>query len=473
MRKSIVTKYFCICSVVILACVICIGSVLLLVASQFYKTEKKEALIASVNEVIAATKLCYLTNDVIDTNYLNSLYKGYAASTSAQYALIDQSGNAFFCSEPKPCIHSEKQISQSLINGISDKGYFEVGNLSGFYQKNYFIVILPFKINSTTYYVAANMPAESLGKFLTKLLQMFFVTTMIILMFVLPFVYFAVKRLLSPIKEMTTAARRYAKGDFTKEIPTTEDNEIGILAATLNDMAYSLSTLESTRKSFIANVSHELKTPMTTIGGFVDGILDGTIPKDQHKHYLQIVSDEVSRLSRLVRSMLNIAKYETGEMELKMNPFDITALTVKTVLLFEKSIDEKQIEIQGLDSEKFYVMADIDLIQQILYNLVENAVKFVNKGGCITFDFSLDDDKTTISIRNSGEGLTQAELPKVFDRFYKTDESHGKDKTGVGLGLAIVRSIINLHGGNILVKSALGEYTEFSFTLLTGEKEKK
>jgi signal transduction histidine kinase len=227
--------------------------------------------------------------------------------------------------------------------------------------------------------------------------------------------------------------------------------------------------LENSRKSFVANVSHELKTPMTTIGGFIDGILDGTIPPEKHRQYLKIVSEEVSRLSRLVRSMLNISKYETGEVKLKITSFDVTSLAVKTLLLFEGQIEKKKIEIKGLDSPPLYMEGDVDLIQQVVYNLVENAVKFVNEGGYIAFKFEYQNENAVFSIKNSGEGLTQDELPKVFDRFYKTDESHGKDKTGVGLGLAIVRSIINLHGGNILVRSAKGEYTEFSFSLKAGE----
>ena len=212
---------------------------------------------------------------------------------------------------------------------------------------------------------------------------------------------------------------------------------------------------------------------MTSIGGFVDGILDGTIPENRRRYYLQIVSDEVKRLARLVRSMLNIAKYETGEIAMNTENFDIVPLAIKTVLLFEKRIEDKNVEVIGLDAGRFYVNADIDLIQQVIYNLVENAVKFVNNGGYIKFSFSTEKNKTLVSIRNSGEGLTSDELPQVFDRFYKTDESRGKDKTGVGLGLSIVRSIVKLHDGTITVKSALNEYVEFIFSLNTGEAPAK
>ena len=171
--------------------------------------------------------------------------------------------------------------------------------------------------------------------------------------------------------------------------------------------------------------------------------------------------------------MLNIAKYETGEIAMKTEDFDIVPLVIKTVLLFEKRIEDKNVEVIGLDTGRFFVNADTDLIQQVIYNLVENAVKFVNDGGYIKFSFSQEKDKTLICIRNSGEGLNSEELPQVFDRFYKTDASRGKDKTGVGLGLSIVRSIVKLHDGTISVKSALNEYVEFVFSLNTGKTPDK
>ncbi|MEG1044241.1 MAG: HAMP domain-containing sensor histidine kinase, partial [Oscillospiraceae bacterium] len=244
-------------------------------------------------------------------------------------------------------------------------------------------------------------------------------------------------------------------------------DEIDRLAMAFNNMASSLATLESTRRSFIANVSHELKTPMTTISGFIDGILDGTIPPEKHNHYLHIVSDEVKRLSRLVRSMLNIARIEAGEMSINPSGFDVNDLICRTVFIFEQAIETKNLEIKGLDVDKIMVEGDNDLIHQVVYNLIENAVKFVNQDGYIEFiyDTNREGGKTYIGIKNSGEGFSKEEMPKLFDRFYKTDKSRSLDKNGVGLGLHIVRSIINLHNSDIMVKSVKGEYCEFGFDL--------
>ena len=197
----------------------------------------------------------------------------------------------------------------------------------------------------------------------------------------------------------------------------------------------------------------------------VDGLLDGTIPKEQERYYLKIISSEVHRLARLVRSMLNLAKIEAGELKPNLQYFSVLEPIVDTLVTFEPRLEEKQIEIRGLDVDRVTLYADNDLVHQVMYNLIENAIKFVDKGGYIEFHFEPEGNMTSISIRNSGEGLSEDELPLVFDRFYKTDKSRGLDKTGVGLGLNIVRSIIKLHGGKIMVRSVKNEYTEFVFTL--------
>ncbi len=276
-------------------------------------------------------------------------------------------------------------------------------------------------------------------------------------------------KMVKPLREMADAARKFGQGDFTTRIQISSDDEIGQLAMAFNNMAKSLSNLEAMRRSFIANVSHELRTPMTSIAGFIDGILDGTISADRQNHYLRIVSDEVKRLSRLVRSMLNLSRIEAGELKVNTTTFNVLEVICETVFSFEQGINKKRLDIRGLDNDKVMIEADPDLIHQVIYNLIENAVKFVNEGGYLEFSFNSDNRMTYIGIRNSGEGLSREEIPRIFDRFYKTDRSRGMDKNGVGLGLYLVRSIINLHGGDIIVKSAPGEYTEFVFSVPTAK----
>ena len=213
---------------------------------------------------------------------------------------------------------------------------------------------------------------------------------------------------------------------------------------------------------------------MTTIGGFVDNILDGTIPPEQEKHYLGIVSSEVQRMSRMVRSMLNISRFEEGTMALKPETFDLTHLLIKTLLLFEKKVDAKGVSVEGLeDCPRTLAEADKDLMQQVFYNLTENAIKFVNKGGTLFLAVESDETQAHVHLRNTGDGLTEDEISHVFERFYKTDESRGKDTTGVGLGLSIVSRIMVLHGGTVTVKSVKGEYTEFIVNLPLKQPERE
>lgn len=471
MKKSITTKYFVLLCSVIIACVICIGSVLLLTLSEFYKREKKDMLFNSLDSIVNVTELSYAPEGKINAGYLSAKYYTYASAQDMEFLLINSDGNIIVTSNMQNSKITYDLKDTPLTDEDGMPRYFEIVNIPNQEFKSSYLAGTSFKLGEDTFYLYAVKSAEELNMLMLRLIKVFFIVTLIIIAVVFTVVYFMTKTLMKPIKEMTDAAERFGRGEFDKKIEIKDDNEIGILAASLNDMAYSLSKIEETRRNFIANVSHELKTPMTSIGGFIDGILDGTIQKEQQNHYLKIVSQEVYRLARLVRSMLNISKYETGEMELNTETFNVTDLTAKTAFLFEARIESKELEVIGLESEAFYVKADVDLVQQVIYNLVENAVKFVDQGGYISFRFEYneDDRKTYIYIRNSGEGLTEDELPKVFDRFYKTDESHGKDKTGVGLGLSIVRSIIKLHGGKISVRSVVGEYTEFSFSLPAGK----
>ena len=231
-------------------------------------------------------------------------------------------------------------------------------------------------------------------------------------------------------------------------------------------MARSLSSVETMRRSFVANVSHELRTPMTTIAGFIDGILDGTIPAEKRDYYLKIVSDEIKRLSRLVKTMLSLSRIDSGQLRLNMVDFDLLGLTGQTLLTFEKRIEEKSITIEGLeDAEPMPVHGDYDLLGQVLYNLLDNAVKFTNVGGSIQIHIEKRDDRTVCSIRNTGAGIPAEEMPRIFERFYKSDRSRGLDKNGIGLGLYIVQTAVALHKGEVLVRSVEGDYTEFSFWL--------
>ena len=282
-------------------------------------------------------------------------------------------------------------------------------------------------------------------------------------------VYVLTYKLVKIIKDMINATKRYSKGDFSCRIKIHDRSsvkELDELSLEINSMAENLEQLEKSRASFVANVSHEFKTPMTTIGGFVDGMIDGTIEENQHRYYLKIVSDEVKRLSRLVVAMLNMSKMEAGELKINPGRYNLTQQIIGIFIAFEQKINDKQINVAGLDLlEDIYINADQDMMNQVFYNLVDNAVKFTQQCGEIAVFSEVSDDDIVIRIRNTGKCINDEDLDHVFERFYKADKSRGLDAKSAGLGLHIVKSIVSLHGGEISVQNIDDKYTQFTVRL--------
>lgn len=473
MQKSIFIKYFSLCASIIIVSITLLGAILLVFAAQYFKAEKKELLTQNVTKVATDTMDSYQSHGKIEPNDVLATYRIYGSAIKATFFLVDKLGNAVIFDEHDTELPLQNGVPRSIMQNLGGS-FYELGTLGGLYDKEYYTVAIPLEMGGTAeYYVFASMCATAINDFLQEIFKMFLLSSLVVILGVFIIVYYVSLSMVRPLREMSIAAQQFGQGNFSKRLPVRNNNEIGQLAQSLNDMASSLCNLESMRRSFVANVSHELKTPMTTIAGFIDGILDGTIPKSQQRQYLGIVSDEVKRLSRLVRSMLNLAKIEAGEMTLQKANLNILDSICQTVFIFERGINEKHLDIRGLDHDKVMVECDADLIHQVLYNLIENAVKFVNEDGYIEFSFGNEGNKTVVSVKNSGTGLSKEEISKVFERFYKTDKSRGLDKNGVGLGLNIVRTIIHLHGGDISVNSVQGEYTEFVFTIATGAPHHK
>ena len=278
--------------------------------------------------------------------------------------------------------------------------------------------------------------------------------------------YFVSRRITDPLKQISEASAQYAKGNFSARVKVEGKDEIAELGKAFNNMAGGLAAHEENRNTFLSNVSHDLRTPMTTISGFVDGMLDGTIPPDQYDRYLTVISGEVRRLSRLVNTLLEISRLESGRA-MPMSEFNLTEKARQILISLMGKIEEKKIDVEfeGGDDDMF-VLANPDAIHQVLYNLCENAVKFTGEGGKLSISITPSrGKKALVRVRNTGEGIPEEELSHVFERFYKSDRSRGLDKTGTGLGLYIVKTILEKHGETISVTSTPGETTEFSFSL--------
>ncbi len=275
-----------------------------------------------------------------------------------------------------------------------------------------------------------------------------------------------------PIQEITNGAERYAKGDFSERINVHSNDEIGYLANTLNYMGDTLNTIDEEHRKFISNISHDFRSPLTSIKGYVEAMLDGTIPVEMQEKYLNIILFETERLNKLTQNILQLNTFGHNGISLDITEFDINRLIRTTTMTFEGICNQKGLSFDLLLTErKLLVMGDMSKIQQVLYNLIDNATKFSNKNSIITIETSVQNEKVLISVKDSGIGIPNDSLKKIWDRFYKTDASRGKDKKGTGLGLSIVKEIIQAHEENINVISTEGVGTEFIFTLPLSEKE--
>lgn len=285
---------------------------------------------------------------------------------------------------------------------------------------------------------------------------------------------FITERLISPLRTMTKSAKKFGEGDFSERVAVRGHDEVAQLSLAFNNMADSLENMEKMRNSFLASVSHDLRTPMTTISGFIDGITSGAIPPEKHDYYLGIISSEVHRLSRLVSLLLDVSRLESGERKINNGDFDVAEMARIILISFEKEIEEKSLNVE-FDSEDdvIGVFADKDAIHQVLYNLCHNAIKFSSNGGKFIIKIArIDGKKVRISVYDDGQIIPDEDVPHIFDRFYKTDKSRGLDKTGVGLGLYICKTIINAHGEEIgVINQENG--CEFWFTLKAGETKPK
>lgn len=287
--------------------------------------------------------------------------------------------------------------------------------------------------------------------------------------------YIMTERLVRPLRTITDIAKNYGKGDFSERIPIEGDDEVSDLASALNNMADSLDSLEKMRNSFLANISHDLRTPMTTISGFIDGITSGAIPEDKHEYYLGVISAEVHRLSRLVTQLLDVSRLESGERKFNFTNFDIAEMARIILISFEQRINSKSLDVGfESDNDEIYVIADEDAIYQVLYNLCHNAIKFSCDGGKFIIRIGMNaDKKVQVSVFDEGQGISREDTKMVFDRFFKTDQSRGLDKNGVGLGLYISKTIMDAHDEKIWVESEEDKNCEFFFTLKPGVAPQK
>ena len=388
--------------------------------------------------------------------------------------ICNAEGKVILCSDsPFGCRHLKLQINGEYLDKVISAGIDRAtGVVRGLYDDSRFLTAMPIQDDtgeSPLGIVIVSVPTADTNAVMKKLATFFLNTALVVVLISILAVLAYAGRSSRPLREMAKAANDFGHGNLEARVRVEDSysEETRDLAVAFNNMASSLQKSEYQRQEFVANVSHELKTPMTTISGYVDGILDGTIPPERQNHYLQIVSDETKRLSRLVRSMLDISQLqdEKGMPDEKKMNFDMEECAGLALVNFEKKINDKHINVAvDMPEHPVYTFANQDAITQVVYNLVDNAVKFCPEGGTLGLTIKEGGSKVYVSVSNDGETIPPEELPLVFDRFHKLDKSRSKNRDGWGLGLYIVKTIVCSHGENISVTSRDGK-TEFTFTM--------
>ncbi len=385
-------------------------------------------------------------------------------------------GNLLLCSNaPLGCQHWGMPLGEEYRRRILEQGVaVDTCVLEGLYGEEdvRYVVAMPISAPDSGAHIGivlVSSPVATTQRVLARITEIYLlVSVTVVLLCVVVGTLFA-RNQSSPLKEMADAARAFGHGDLTARVKTDGNHprEIEELALAFNNMAAEIEKSDYQRQEFVANVSHELKTPMTTISGYVDGILDGTIPPERRDHYLQVVSDETKRLNRLVRSMLDVSRLQDqeGVPEEQRVHFDLCETLGRVLITFEQKIMEKDLDVQvELPEHPVYTVAHPDYITQVIYNLVDNAVKFCPRGGVLALKIQEGSHKAYVSVANDGPTIPAEELPLVFDRFHKTDKSRSQNRDSWGLGLYIVKTIVCSHGEDISVTSRDGR-TTFTFTM--------
>ena len=473
MRKSISVAFFSLVSTLMVLGIVLMGASEWVLFKNYFAKDRYETL----DQVVGVTQRTaqYLVQqaelpegDELDA--LSTKLEIIGESAEAYLFFTDNDGRVMIASSPDKL--ESLTVPEEMMEKIdaSDADYYHVfGTLGGMLDGKSYITVSEMRNENgqPSGYLFLCSSGEQLTQFKQQFWSNFLLSACVMLLCASILTKILMRQLTDPLQKVTDAAQRFGGGDLSVRVEGVEgEGEVADLARTFNRMADNIQMNDNSRGQFMGNIAHELRTPMTTIKGFVDGILDGTIPPDMQNHYLQLVSEETGRLARLIQNMLDLSKLESGEYQVNARMFNIWETLTGVALSAEQRINDGMIDLEGLTmDEKVLVYADPDLIHQVAYNILDNAIKFTPAGGTIKFHVEKLGPEVEISIWNSGQGISPEALPYVFQRFYKEDRSRGLHARGAGLGLNICKVLVNLSGGQIRVESQQGEWCQFAFTL--------
>ncbi|MEA4919547.1 MAG: HAMP domain-containing sensor histidine kinase [Clostridiaceae bacterium] len=472
--KGLFFRNFVIYAIVILVSFSALGSTFAYQINRFALQEKMNMLSDTMERATESTVSFLETSTSLEqlapaAKLYRTTMTQLAKDAQGVIFITDTKGEMLLVATTEGCYSQQGgYVPQKAVSDVINNGsYYEISDFNGYLSSSYFVSGKSAVVQDGAepeILVFAAIPSDTTLVFFVNILSTFFFMTVCVLVVTLIVTYFITWSSVKPLKQIAMAAKQFARGDYSARIsrPSHHD-EIYEMAMSFNNMAESISKNESMRRDLIANVSHDLRTPMTTIGGFVDGILDGTIPPEKEKYYLGIVSSEIKRLSRLANGMLTVSKLESND-ELVKAPFDFSEMVYRIAFSFEQKINEKNVSLDLDIPESCSITANHDAMFQVVYNLFDNALKFVNQDGSIKIYISLKGGKLQFHIQNTGGEIDPESLKYIFERFYKSDKSRGNNPNGSGLGLYIAKTIIGRHGGDISAKSADGK-TEFCFNI--------
>ena len=470
MRKSISVAFFSTVATLMILGVAVMGLSQLVLFRRYFAQERFDTL-DDVSDLVSRTA-GYFWDDLTESEKLENVLGQVdliGESANVHIFFTDQKGQVVLASNSDPL--TSGRIPPDVleaVDGAEGGVYHELGRMDDSFKEQFYVSAQPILQNGGPVgYIFVCASGQMLDAFVERFASNFLLSACLMLICASILTMVMMRSLTEPLHRISEAAQKFGGGDFSVRVEDVEgDGEIADLARTFNTMAANLQQIDRSRGQFMGNISHELRTPMTTIKGFIDGILDGTIPPELHNHYLQLVSQETGRLARLVQNMLDLSKLESGEYQVNARMFNIWETLTGVALSAEQRINDGRIDLEGLTmDERVLVYADPDLIHQVVYNLLDNAIKFTPPEGVIRFGVSKLGPEAEISIWNSGQGISPEALPFVFERFYKEDQSRGLHARGAGLGLHICKVLVNLSGGQIRVESKQGEWCRFVFTL--------
>ncbi|MCD8323303.1 MAG: HAMP domain-containing histidine kinase [Oscillospiraceae bacterium] len=472
MRKSVFFRSFLVTACMLVICFVAFGVIIFVMGRSVMMQEKAESLYTNADEVKRFTEAVG-TEEELDNLVLRMNLSIIAQCTGNHILLCDENGSVVSSSdENRVSPYVGMEIDDNVLTTVREEGtYVGLTDLNGVYDGLCYVVAESIETSGGELmgYVIVSYPSSGFFSAWSGFFLVFIMITVAVLIVAVLLEYANARRLARPLLEMSEAAHSFARGDYSVRVtPYQREDEIGTLTEAFNVMAESLERNESKRQEFVANVSHELRTPMTSIAGFADGLLDGTIPQSEEKKYLQTISSETKRLSRLVRSMLDMSRLQDGS-QVRMQKFDLPEMVVQTLLNFEERVNGKDMNVElNMPEGTLPVTGDLDSLTRVVYNLIDNAIKFAGKGTELVISIWKEEGRAYTRVQDTGATIPSEELPLIFDRFHKADRSRGLDKEGVGLGLYMVRQILAAHNQDIFVTSENG-VTAFTFTLALAE----